>query len=202
MWILSVLERFYGRWKVSRGWRNSLADQEWHSTSKRPCWSWYIEFNLYWQLYILFQSSPVDNIPTPSQVAWPVDPDKLGCITACWGGVFPTLFSGFFSLIPDFCNRPWRRGVGCRVGPSGTPPLPTNTHHIYLYKRTLPIKHPHLTTFAKIIFQGFTSPSTASTFAILGFQKKISFSTSLIELPLMRNEGNWNKMWQFPITAY
>ena len=41
-----------------------------------------------------------------------------------------------------------------------------------------------LSTFEKFIFQGFTSLSTAITFAIPGFPKKMHFSTSPIEYRL------------------
>ena len=43
---------------------------------------------------------------------------------------------------------------------------------------------PLLFTFAKFIFRGFTSLSTASTFVIPGFRKKMRFSTSPIEYRL------------------
>ena len=43
---------------------------------------------------------------------------------------------------------------------------------------------PPLSTFAKFIFRGFTSLSTASTFAIPAFRKKMRFSTSQIEYRL------------------
>ena len=54
-----------------------------------------------------------------------------------------------------------------------------NTYHIYLYKRPLPINcSPRFLTFAKFIFRGFTSLLTATSLAILGFQKKMRFSTT------------------------
>ena len=58
---------------------------------------------------------------------------------------------------------------------------------IYLYKRPsilISPPPPLLLTFAKFIFRGFTFISTASTFAIPSFRKKMRFSTSRIEYRL------------------
>ena len=54
------------------------------------------------------------------------------------------------------------------------------TYRIFCNKRPLPINRlpPLFSTFAKFIFRGFTSPSTADTFAIPGFRKMVHFSTS------------------------
>ena len=54
------------------------------------------------------------------------------------------------------------------------------TYRIYCNKRPLPINRPPplFSTFAKFIFRGFTSLSTANTFAIPGFHKMVHFSTS------------------------
>ena len=54
-----------------------------------------------------------------------------------------------------------------------------NKYRIFCNKRPLPINRPPLfSTFAKFIFRGFTSLSTADTFAIPGFRKMVHFSTS------------------------
>ena len=47
------------------------------------------------------------------------------------------------------------------------------TYRIFCNKRP-----PPFSTFAKFIFRGFTSLSTANTFAIPGFRKMVHFSTS------------------------
>ena len=56
-----------------------------------------------------------------------------------------------------------------------------NIYRIFCNKRPLPINRPPpplFSTFAKFIFRGFTSLSTANTFAIPGFRKMVHFSTS------------------------
>ena len=57
-------------------------------------------------------------------------------------------------------------------------------YHIYCNKRLLPINRPPppFSTFAKFIFRGFTSLSTANTFAIPGFRKMVLFSTSQVNI--------------------
>ena len=70
------------------------------------------------------------------------------------------------------------------MGPTITEKVYVLVYHIYPYKRLLTINVPLLSTFAKFIFWGFTSISTASTFVIPGFQKKMHFSTSWIEYRL------------------
>ena len=57
----------------------------------------------------------------------------------------------------------------------------TYIYRIFCNKRPLPINRPPpplFSTFAKFIFRGFTSLSTANTFAIPGFRKMVHFSTS------------------------
>ena len=64
-----------------------------------------------------------------------------------------------------------------------------NIYHIYPYKHPLPINRPSpplFSTFAKFIFQGFTSLSTATSLAIPGFRKKMRFSISPIEYRLQK----------------
>ena len=57
-------------------------------------------------------------------------------------------------------------------------------YRIYQCKCTLPINPPLLCKFANFIFWGFTSLSTANTFAIPGLRKKMRFSTSPIKYRL------------------
>ena len=59
-----------------------------------------------------------------------------------------------------------------------------HTVFIRINALSLLVPAPLLSTFAKFIFWGFTSLSTASNFAIPGFQKKMRFSTSPIEYRL------------------
>ena len=75
-------------------------------------------------------------------------------------------------------------------------------YRIYPYKRPLPINRPPLfSTFAKFIFRGFTSLSTATSLAIPGFQKKMCFSISPIEYRLREikkittKHGNFDHRW-------
>ena len=58
-------------------------------------------------------------------------------------------------------------------------------YRIYPYNSPLPINRPPSSQpFAKFIFRGFTSLSTATSLAIPGFRKKMRFSTSPIEYRL------------------
>ena len=63
--------------------------------------------------------------------------------------------------------------------------LNANTIFIHINAPSLLIAPPPpFSTFAKFIFRGFTSVSTATSLAILGFQKKMCLSTSPIEYRL------------------
>ena len=73
-----------------------------------------------------FPSSRGEKHPDPKS-GQDLDPDKPGCTMSCRGNEidpnFHSLFGGFRSPIPDFCNQPLSRRVGYRVGSSGTNPL-------------------------------------------------------------------------------
>ena len=96
---------------------------------------------------------------------------------------FPKTVCPFFPVtffsVPLFswirrCNGPYNQNIQNRKW---------GVYRIYPYKRPLPINRrpPSSETFAKFIFRGFTSLSTATSHTIPGFRKKMGFSTSPIE---------------------